>query len=107
MGAGHWRTLQRAVVGAGVPMRDNPVPRLLPYVQGREPNGLDAAWAAETDRTLRSTLVHPPHGRADLAITFANNVGRLDRLHDHAALADSGLLPSRIGNYRPKSGRSP
>jgi hypothetical protein len=102
-----WRTLQRAVVAAGVPMRDNPVPRLLPYAQGREPNDLDAAWAAETDRTLRSTLVHPPHGRADLAITFANNVGRLDRLHDQADVAGSGLLPSRIGNYRPKSRESP
>jgi hypothetical protein len=102
-----WRALQRAVVAAGVPMRENPVPRLLPYARGREPVDLDAAWAAETDRTFRSTLVHPPHGRADLAITFANNVGRLDRLHDQAEVAGSGLLPSRIGDYRPKSGGSP
>jgi hypothetical protein len=96
-----WRALQRAVVAADVPMRDNPLPRLLPYAQGREPVDLDAAWASESDRALRSTLLHPPHGRADLALAFANNVVRLDRLHDHAGVAGSGLLPPRIGTYRP------
>jgi hypothetical protein len=95
-----WRTLQRAVVAAGVSMRENPVPRLLPYAVGREPRDLDAAWAAETDRTLRSTLLNPPHGRADLALTFANNIRRFDLLHDLAEIAGGGLLPPRIGNYR-------
>lgn len=95
-----WRALQRAVVAAEVPMRENPIPRLLIYAKGRKPVDLDAAWAAETDRNLRSTLLHPPHGRADLALTFANNIHRLDRLHDIAALSGSGLLPPRIGDYR-------
>jgi hypothetical protein len=95
-----WWALQRAVVQAAVPMRENPVPRLLPYAAGREPRELDAAWAAETDRTLRSTLLHPPHGRADLALTFANNIRRLDLLHDIAVVAGSGLLPPPIGAYR-------
>ena len=99
-----WMALQRVVVSAGVPMSQNPVPRLLSYVKGREPHQLDASWAAETDRNLRSTLLNPPHGRADLALTFANNIGRLDALHDIDAVATSGLLPPRISAYRARQG---
>jgi hypothetical protein len=95
-----WRALQRAVIEAGIPKTENPVPRLLPYAAGREPLELDAGWAAETDRALRSTFFNPPHGRADLALTFANNIRRLDRLHEFAAVADAGLLPPRIGAFR-------
>jgi hypothetical protein len=96
-----WRALQRAVVAVDVPMRDNPRPRLLTCAQGREPVDLDAAWAPEIDRALRSTLLHPPHGRADLALAFAKNVLRLGRLCDNAGVAGSGLLPARIGTCRP------
>ncbi|MGI1661040.1 hypothetical protein ACRDNQ_02270 [Palleronia sp. KMU-117] len=96
----NWRALQRTVVGAGVPMAENPVPRLLPYAERLEPSELDASWARETDRRLRSTVLNPPHGRADLAGTFANNIRRLDRLHAIAEVAASGLLPPRIGTYR-------
>jgi hypothetical protein len=95
-----WRALQHAVIEAEVPMRENPVPRILAHAAGREPHDLDAVWAADIDRSLRSTLLHPPHGRADLAVTFANTIRRLDGLHDIAALAGSGLLPPRIGLYR-------
>jgi hypothetical protein len=96
----NWRALQRTIVGAGVPMAENPIPKLLPYAGGIEPSQLDASWARETDRKLRSTVLQPPHGRADLAGTFANNVRRLDRLQDIAEVAASGLLPPRIGTYR-------
>jgi hypothetical protein len=94
-----WSALQRKIVGAGVPMAENPVPRLLPYAGGLEPSQLDASWARNTDRNLRSTVLHPPYGRADLASTFANNLRRLDRLHDTVEVAASGLLPPPIGKY--------
>jgi hypothetical protein len=97
-----WRALQRVVIAAGVPMSQNPVPRLLPYAKGREPFQLDTPWAAETDRTLRSTLLNPPHGRADLALTFASNIRRLDALHGIGAVAASGLLPPQIEAYRAR-----
>ena len=95
-----WSALQRKIVGAGVPMAENPVPRLLPYAGELEPSQLDASWARNTDRNLRSTVLHPPYGRADLASTFANNLRRLDRLHDTVEVAASGLLPPPIGKYR-------
>jgi hypothetical protein len=60
----------------------------------------DAFDVRETDRKLRSTVLHPPHGRADLAGTCVNNVRRLDRLHDITEVAVSGLLPPAIGTYR-------
>ena len=97
-----WMALQRVVVEAGVPMSQNPVPRLLPYAKGREPHQLDTSWAAIIDRNLRSTLQNPPHGRADLALTFTNHICRLDALHDIGAVATSGLLPPRIGAYRTR-----
>ena len=88
--------LQTAVVAAGVSMRDNPTPALLRRAGGRDPLELDLAWAREVDRSLRRD------GRADLALTFARNIGRLDALHALAELAQSGLLPPRFGPIREK-----
>jgi hypothetical protein len=92
-----WRALQRAVVAAGVPMRENPVAALLKEAGTRAPQELDADWARAVDRRHRAA------GRADLARTFAANLGRLEALHAIPALARSGLLPSHIGPLRPVS----
>lgn len=89
-----WRQLQAAVVAAGVPMRDNPIPALLRRAGGRDPLELDLAWARAVDRSLRRD------GRADLALTFARDLGHLDALHARAELAQSGLLPPRFGPIR-------
>jgi hypothetical protein len=91
-----WRRLQTAVVAAGVSMRDNPIPALLRRAGSRDPLELDLAWARAVDRSLRR------EGRADLALTFANDLGRLDALHARAELARSGLLPPRFGPIREK-----
>jgi hypothetical protein len=90
-----WRALQRAVVAAGVPMRENPVAALLREAGGRAPRELDAAWARAVDRRHRAA------GRADLARTFEAKFGRLEALHAIPALAASGLLPPRLGPLRP------
>src|SRR5690606_34260599 len=91
-----WHRLQAEVAAAGIPMRDNPVPALLRHAGGRSPLGLDVAWAQTIDRSLRRD------GRADLALTLASNIRRLDALHARAELAGSGLLPPLIGPIREK-----
>lgn len=91
-----WRQLQAVIVAAKAPMRDNPIPALLRRARGRDPVELDRAWAQAVDRSLRRD------GRADLALTFANDIGRLDALHARAELAPSGLLPPRFGPIREK-----
>ena len=100
-----WRALQGAVAQAGIPRKSTPVPRLLhhagPY--GLEPWQLTRDWAQDIDRTLRSTIHHPPHGRADLALTFARKIAALDALHDRPGFRRGDLLPPRIGPIR--SGR--
>lgn len=73
-----WRTLQAAIVAAGVQMRDNPVPALLRRAGDREPMELDLVWARSVDRSLRRD------GRADLARTFGRDLERLDALHARA-----------------------
>jgi hypothetical protein len=90
-----WRAFQRAVVAAGVPMRENPVAALLREAGARAPRELDAAWARAVDRRHRAA------GRADLARTFEANLGRLEALHAIPVLAASGLLPPRLGPLRP------
>jgi hypothetical protein len=92
-----WRALQRAVVAAGMPMRENPVAALLKEAGTRAPQELEADWARAVDRRYRAA------GRADLARTFAANLGRLEALHAIPALARSGLLPPHIGPLRPVS----
>jgi hypothetical protein len=91
-----WRRLQSAVVAAGVPMRDNPIPALLRPAEGRDPLELDLAWAREIDRSLRRA------GRADLAVTFVSTIGRLDALHARGDLSRSGRLPPVVGTIREK-----
>lgn len=95
-----WRTLQHLATAAGLRADDNPIPRIMLHAEGREPHELDLDWAKEVDRRLRSTLLHPPHGRADLARTFVRNLVRFDAFHEIPALAGSPLLPPRIGNPR-------
>ena len=48
-----------------------------------EPYEITLAWARKVDLDLRSTLVNPPHGRADLALTFTKNLTKLDALRDY------------------------
>ena len=91
-----WRALQRAIVTAGVPMRENPVAALLKEAGARAPQELDADWVRAVDRRHRAA------GRADLARTFETNLGRLEALHAIPALARSGLLPPRFGPLRPR-----
>lgn len=96
-----WRALQTAAVAAGVSMRDNPLPALMPRAEGCEPTELDIYWAREIDRSLRAAV------RYDLARTFAANIARLDALHDVPALATSGLLPPRLGPIRAEPAARP
>jgi hypothetical protein len=97
-----WRDLQRAVAASGLPRKRTPVPALLAHAgpDGLEPWQLTCAWAQGIDRRLRSSRHHPPHGRADLARTFARNLGALDSLHDRTGFRRGDLLPPRIGPIR-------
>ena len=65
--------------------------------EGDSPGILTAYWVTAQARAFRSTVLHPPHGRADLAETLAANAARLDALHEIPCLRDSGLLPPRLG----------
>lgn len=95
-----WRKLQRMVVGTGITALDNPVPKVLSWNPGTDPDGLTLEWAKRLDRELRSTLKNPPHGRADLAKTLARHLDAFDTLHNIPEIAGSGMLPPRIGRIR-------
>lgn len=95
-----WRELQGVVTGASMTALDNPVPKVLAWNPGADPNGLTLEWAQRLDRDLRSTLKNPPHGRADLGRKLARHLAAFDALHDIPAVAGSGLLPPRIGPIR-------
>jgi hypothetical protein len=95
-----WRELQRLVTGAGMTALKNPVPKVLSWKPGTDPDGLTLEWAQQLDRHFRSTITSPPHGRADLAKTLARHLAAFDALHDIPAVAGSGLLPPRIGPIR-------
>jgi hypothetical protein len=95
-----WSKLQTTVLDAGITTRENPVPALLAFADGRSPQSLDLRWAQDVDRKLRRTTPDQPHGRADLALTFARNVGRLDDLHSQPLFAAPHLLPPAIGTIR-------
>lgn len=97
-----WRNLQRSISRAGVSHASTPIPVLLPHaaVAGLEPQELTLDWARSVDRNLRSTIFHPPLGRADLALTFARHLSVLDGLHAIADVVASGYLPVRIGDIR-------
>jgi hypothetical protein len=88
-----WLALQKAVVEAGVAARNNPVPYFFGVMDGAPLCALTPAWLRTQERTFRSTLHHPPHGRADLALTLIENAKRLDALHAIPALDKSGHLP--------------
>ena len=97
-----WHALQWAISRAGISAINSPVPKILKYTEGRNPADLNLQWAKETDRDLRSTIKNPPHGRADLALTLCRNLRMLDGMWSVPALAESGLLPTIIGDVRPK-----
>lgn len=95
-----WRELQNAVVKAGITHKDNVVPKILSWSPGTDPDGLTKEWAQRIDRNLRSSLKNPPLGRADLAVTLARQINAFDALHDIPSVAQTGLLPPRIGPIR-------
>jgi hypothetical protein len=95
-----WQALQRAVVRTGMTALNNPVPKVLAWHPGTDPDGLTREWAQRLDRELRSTLTTPPYGRLDLAKTLARQLAAFDGLHEIPAAAGSGLLPPRIGPIR-------
>ena len=95
-----WAELQDAVVGAGICANENPVPALLRYAEGRRPTQLDLEWAQAIDKRLRKPSKSAKQGRADLALTFAKDLARLDELHRVERLGESGLLPDLIGQIR-------
>ena len=98
-----WKNLNKLVVETGTTISKNPVPKILAWNPGCDPIDLSLAWAQKIDKDLRSTLINAPHGRADLAITLANQLALFDKLHDVASVSASGLLPERIGNIRQKT----
>lgn len=97
-----WRELQRVVTGTGLTALDNPVPKVLAWHPGTDPEGLTLDWAQRLDRELRSTLKNPPDGCADLARKLARHLAAFDALHEIPAVAESGLLPPRIGQLRDR-----
>ncbi|OBY24571.1 hypothetical protein [Leisingera sp. JC1] len=95
-----WRELQGLVVGAGVGFKENPVPKVLGWKPGVDPQDISLEWARKLDRELRSTISRPPHGRADLARTLARHLAAFDRLHEIPSITASGLMPELIGAIR-------
>lgn len=95
-----WRELQKVVTGTGMTALDNPVPKVLAWNPGADPDGLTLEWAQRLDRELRSTLKNPPDGRTYLARKLARHLAAIDALHEIPAVAGSGLLPPRIGPIR-------
>lgn len=95
-----WRKLQNVVVGTGITALDNPVPKILAWAPGRDPDGLTLEWAQKLDRNLRSSLKNPPLGRTYLARKLIRHLAAFDALHDIPAVAGSGLLLNRIGEIR-------
>lgn len=95
-----WQQLQKLVVETGTTKSKNPAPKILSWNPDCDPNGLNLGWAKTVDRELRSKFTTPLLGRADLAITLANQLALFDRLHDVPSIQASGLLPKRFGNIR-------
>lgn len=95
-----WQELQRVVIGTGMTALDNPVPKVLAWKPGADPDSLTREWAQKLDREYRSTLTYPPDGRTYLAKTLARHLAAFDALHDIPEVAGSGLLPPRIGSIR-------
>lgn len=95
-----WRELQKVVTETGMTALDNPVPKVLAWNPGTDPDGLTREWAQRLDREYRSTLVHPPYGLTYVAKKLARHLAAFDALHDIPAVAGSGLLPPRIGPIR-------
>lgn len=95
-----WRELQKVVTETGMTALDNPVPKVLAWNPGADPDGLTREWAQRLDREYRSTLVHPPHGLTYVAKKLARHLAAFDALHEIPAVAGSGLMPPRIGPIR-------
>lgn len=95
-----WNALNALVVEAGISFKNNPIPKLLRWGPPSFPKSVTLEWAQMRDRELRSTLCHPPYGRADLAQTMTRDVAAFDALRDIASIAGSGILPAPIGRIR-------
>lgn len=95
-----WRSLQEIAAGAGIGLLNNPIPKILARNPGNTPKSVTIEWAKQVDRELRSTLTNPPHGRADLALTFARHLSAFDKLHDIPQIRDAGLMPHFLGKIR-------
>lgn len=95
-----WRELQSMTVASGIGAKNNPIPKVLAWYPGTEPNEVTLVWAQKLDRELRSTIQNPPHGRADKAKALARHLATFDKLHDLPKVAASGLLPPKIGQIR-------
>lgn len=95
-----WQELHRVVAGTGMTALVNPVPKVLSWNPSTDPQNLTKEWAKGLDRKFRSTLMSPPHGRADIAKALARHLAAFDALHGIPEVARTGLLPSRIGPIR-------
>ncbi len=95
-----WRELQTIVVNTGMKLKANPIPKLLAWNPGPSPLLVSLEWAQQLDRNLRSMIVNPPHGRADLAKTMAKHVAEFDRMREIPEVDASGLMPLPIGSVR-------
>ncbi|MDV4146651.1 hypothetical protein [Shimia sp. FJ5] len=95
-----WRVLQEIVVGTGMTMKANPIPKLLAWSPDPSPRLVSLDWAQQLDRDLRSKIANPPHGRADLAKTMAKHVAEFDGLREIPEVDVSGLMPPPIGLIR-------
>lgn len=95
-----WNALNALAVEAGIGFKDNPIPKLLRWNPPPFPKTVTIEWAQMRDRQLRSTLCHPPYGRADLAQTMARDVAAFDALRNICSIADSGMLPEPLGRIR-------
>jgi len=69
-----------------------PIPRILSWALVAASKDLTPSWAQTADRKLPPKLT-PQHGRADLAITPANQLALFDGLHGIPTIRISGLLP--------------
>ena len=95
-----WKALQHIVVGLGIGLLKNPVPKLLSWGPASSPRDVSVEWARELDRELRSTIINAPHGRADLALTMAGHLAAFNKLREIPEVAASGLMPEPIGAVR-------
>lgn len=94
--AAEWADLQRLVVAAGIPAKENSVPAIAAVAQksGLSPSQIDREWAWHYGRALRS----------DLKITWSRNVERFDALRSMPVHEITSALPMKPLGPMPKTG---